>query len=108
MSKSVSEWQKHNYQKGNNMRNIEKGFKTTQDPWAAHLKKVAERQKKYYSCCKEEYNVRQQKEQVGIQLFWFDSFSNIGSSLLSHLHLKSEIDCLLFESMSATKFTSDS
>jgi len=56
--KSVSDWQSDNYKKSNTLKNIEKGFKNTQDQWSEKLKRVKERQSKYYTACKDEHNIR--------------------------------------------------
>ena len=60
--KTVSDWQLDNYKKSHTLKNIEKGFKNTQDLWADKLKRVNDRQNKYYSACKEEHNVKQKNK----------------------------------------------
>ena len=60
----VSEWQHDNFRKSHRLRDIEKGFKNAQQQWAEYLKRVADRQKKYYSACKDENNIRMEREQV--------------------------------------------
>ena len=60
--KNVGDWQTDNYKKAHTLRNIEKGFKNTQDQWSEKLKKVNERQSKYYSSCKDEHNIKQKNK----------------------------------------------